>query len=67
MKNLGTITDDKAVIVKKYVDDELSGKAVKDTNATTGNIAVFDSSGNCVDGGLAFSIVNGCLRVTYPD
>lgn len=32
---------------------------------TTGNVAVFDSSGNCVDGGLKFTIVDGILRITY--
>ena len=32
---------------------DISGKADKDTNATTGNIAVFDASGNPVDSNVA--------------
>ena len=46
---------------------DIGGKMPKATTATTGNIAKFDANGNCVDGGLSFSVVNGVLRVTYPD
>lgn len=42
------------------------GKAEKDSDAVQGNIAVFDSSGNCVDGGLKFFVdSNGILNIEY--
>ena len=42
-----------------------NGKMAKVAEAGTGNIAVFDENGSCVDGGLKFSIVDGGLVVTY--
>ncbi len=42
------------------------GKAEKDSNAVQGNIAVFDSSGNCKDGGLKLYVdANGILNIEY--
>ena len=41
--------------------------AEKVTNAASGNLAVFGSGGSLADGGLAFSVVNGVLRVSYTE
>ena len=46
---------------------EIDDYIPKNINAGVGNIAVFSSNGALEDGGLKFSIANGCLRVTYDD
>jgi hypothetical protein len=49
---------------------ELAGigdKADIPSTFSEGNICVFDSDGNYVDGGIKFSIVDGGLVVTYDD
>ena len=52
--NVSAFTNDAGYLTSHQ---DISGKADKDSTATEGNVAKFDSNGNPIDGGTALSII----------
>ena len=49
------------------VIENLPSAMLKPDSYTPGNVGIFDTNGNIVDGGIAFRVIDGVLQIVYDD